>query len=343
MAGFGFTFEGPLSPKSSYLYSLKRSFLDFVISSTGMQAIPEYWSSQGKIAYHLSPTQKIYINFIGGIDEINIEGEDNPQLRGAENVDYSSWQTTLGVTYKNLFSKKGYSILSISQSLVELSADVYELVEEQKRNIFYRQRDIENEATIRSEVNYRIGPGLGVNAGFSMKMSSLDYDNWFETRPTTLYGYSLFPDEIPAVVTRDEFDEIYFQNPATIVTPLDTLGVLDTIITNSILDYQKKGGFIHVSFQPVQALVFSIGGRYDHLDHTGVGSTSPRFGMSYHFNDLLSLNFSAGRYFQQPANMYLNSTRGNPKTLENYYADQSAIGLEYFPTTDTRITLEAFT
>ena len=40
--------------------------------------------------------------------------------------------------------------------------------------------------------------------------------------------------------------------------------------------------------------------------------------------------------------MYLNSDRGDPKNLKNYFADQSAIGLEYFPTVDTRITLESF-
>lgn len=75
MAGFGLTMEGPLTKKSSYLYSLKRSFLDFVISSTGMQAIPTYWSSQGKVTYHISQTQKMYLNFIGGLDEITIEGD----------------------------------------------------------------------------------------------------------------------------------------------------------------------------------------------------------------------------------------------------------------------------
>ena len=125
MAGFGLTIEGPLSSKSTYLYSLNRSFLDFVISSAGLQAVPKYWTSQGKITYALSNRQKIYINFIGGIDDINIVGENNPQLRGAENVSYSSWQTTLGLTYKNLFSKKDtislHSFLfSISQQPIKL-------------------------------------------------------------------------------------------------------------------------------------------------------------------------------------------------------------------------------
>ena len=58
---------------------------------------------------------------------------------------------------------------------------------------------------------------------------------------------------------------------------------------------------------------------------------------------LLSFNFSAGRYFQHPANRYLNTTQGNPKTLDNYYADQIAAGLEYFVSDDARLTLEVFT
>ena len=112
------------------------------MKSTGPQAVPQYWSGQGKITHDLSPTKKLMINFLGGIDTIHIKGEKNPSLRGAENVEFDSQQATVGATYKNLFSKKGYSILSISQSLVELSADVYELVEEQKRNIFYRPIDL---------------------------------------------------------------------------------------------------------------------------------------------------------------------------------------------------------
>ena len=342
MAGFGANMEGPFGEKGSYLFSLKRSFLDFVMRSTGLQAVPQYWSSQGKITTDISPTKKLMINFLGGIDAIHIKGERNPSLRGAENVEFDSQQATIGVTYKNLFSRNGYSILSLSQSLVHLNADVYELVEEQKRNIFYRQNDLENESTVRGELNYKIAPGLGIGSGFSIKMSSLDYDNFFEIRPTILYGYSHSTNEIPALVTIDDFYEKYFQEQATIVTPLDTLGTLDTVRTNSLLDYRKMGGFIHVSFSPAHSMELSLGGRYDHLDHTGVGNISPRFGMSYHFNDLLSLNFSSGRYFQSPANMYLNSDRGNPKNLKNYFADQSAIGLEYFPTVDTRITLESF-
>ncbi|HIN03037.1 MAG TPA: hypothetical protein EYM60_06815, partial [Candidatus Marinimicrobia bacterium] len=139
MAGFGANVEGPLADNGSYLFSLKRSFLDFVIVSTGMQAVPQYWSSQGKITYDLSTTKKLMFNYIGGIDAINIEGEDNPSLRGAENVEFDSQQATVGMTYKNLFSKKGFSILSLSKSLVQLNTDVYERAENKQRDMYHQR------------------------------------------------------------------------------------------------------------------------------------------------------------------------------------------------------------
>jgi len=342
MAGFGANVEGPLADNGSYLFSVKRSFLDFVIVSTGMQAVPQYWSGQGKITYDLSPTKKLMFNYIGGIDAINIVGEDNPSLRGAENVEYDSQQATVGMTYKNLFSKKGFSILSLSKSLVQLNADVYELAENNRRDMYHQRRDLENETTFRGEVNYQIKPGIDVNTGFSFKTINLDYDNWFEPRPTILYGYSLSSSAPPSLISKDVFYETYFQNPATIVTPLDTLSVADSIEINAIMDYRKMGGFLHVSFHPIRALEIFAGGRYDHLDFTGESSASPRFGLSYHFSEVLSLNFSAGRYFQPPFNHYLNSERGTTSKLKNYYADQAVIGLEYFLTADTRLTLEVF-
>jgi len=343
MAGFGANLEGPLSKGGSYLISLKRSFLDFVMLSTGIQAIPEYWTSQGKFNIDISPTKKLMFNYLGGIDAINIVGENDPSLRGAENVKVDSRQITAGVTYKNLFSKKGFNVLSLSRSHVHMNTDVYELNDSNMRDMYYLQRDIETETKLRGELNYQIKSGLDFNTGFSIKMARLDYDNWFKIRPTTIYGYSLTPQESPALITSSEYYDLYFQNPDAIVSHLETLGDLDTIKTFDILDIWKMGGFIHFSYHPLRTLEFAIGGRYDYLDFTGRNSASPRLGMSYYFSEQLSFNFSAGRYFQHPANRYLNTTQGNPKTLNNYYADQFATGLEYFLSADARITLEVFT
>jgi len=341
MAGFGFTFEGPLTRKSNYLYSLKRSFLDFVISSTGMQAIPEYWSSQGKIAYHLSPNQKIYINFIGGIDEINIEGENNPQLRGAENVDYSSWQSTLGVTYKNLFSKNGYIQSSIGRSLVRLNTNVYKLNENLIRNYYYQNNDLESDYSFRSEVVYKLFDNVEITSGLSAKHVELDFDNWYKNNPTYIYGYSLSGSEIPQLITKEKFYTTYF-GKQYFYTIIDSVGTQDTLKTNAILEYNKVGGFFHFNLNPLQKVEISIGGRFDFMNFTNESDFSPRFGFKYHFSPIWKFNLSAGRYFQVPFNNQLNSTRGTPSELKNYFTDQIVGGFEYFLSSDTRFTIEYY-
>lgn len=343
MAGFGLTMEGPLNNESTYLYSLKRSFLDFVISSTGIQAIPKYWSSQGKIAYHLSPTQKLYLNFIGGIDEINIEGENNPQLRGAENVDYTSKQSTIGLTYKNLFSRKGYFITSLGQSWVMLNTKVYEIDDQLKQEDYHFRDDVEKETAVRSELVYQFSKQLELNAGITAKNIILDYDNWFKVRPIEIFGYSLDSSAIPQPVSEAEFYATYFENPNTIAVPIDTIGTLDTIKTFSVLKYTKFGEFFNLNYHPNQTLELFFGGRYDYISFTAEGSFSPRLGMKFHLSPVFSFNTSAGRYYQPPFNIYLNSVRGTPENLKNYYADQIVAGLEYFPDADARITLEYFT
>ena len=85
MAGFGAIIEGPISEQSTYIASVKRSFLDLVIQQSGLMAIPKYWTFQGKVTYNLSQKEKLYLNYLGGIDEIEIVGEDSPQNRGAGN------------------------------------------------------------------------------------------------------------------------------------------------------------------------------------------------------------------------------------------------------------------
>jgi len=342
MAGFGLTAEGPINNKSSYIYSLKRSFLDFVISSSGMQAIPKYWTSQGKITYHISPTEKLYFNFIGGIDEINIEGEEGAHLRDAENVAYSSWQSTFGITYKNLFSKKGYFITSLGNSWVNLNTDVYKLDENVERDIYYHQFDLEKDLSFRSEIVYHMKKGLDVSGGLTAKMVNLDYDNWYEDRPKHIYGYSLDSTDIPTIIDEDMYYSTYYNNPATIVTELTHIGSTDLYKTESLLEYEKVGGFVHMNWVPIEKLEAAIGGRLDHLNFTGATNFSPRIGFKYHLSSIFKLNFSAGRYFQNPFNVQLNSTRGTPDNLRNYFADQAVGGLEYFPKSDTRITLEYY-
>ena len=118
MGGFGFLAEGPiLGKKGSYISSYRKSFLKYFIKSAGLTSIPEYWNTQHKITYNFNDKNKLSLNIVGGSDKINIEGEDRPELQGAENVNYMGYQYTAGLTYKSLFSSKGYFILSMGKTI----------------------------------------------------------------------------------------------------------------------------------------------------------------------------------------------------------------------------------
>ena len=344
MSGFGGNIEGPLMKNGSYLLSLHRSFLDFVMRGTGLQAIPEYWTSQGKLNFNISPTKKIMFNYMGGIDAVNLEGENDPSLRGAENVDFSSKQMTYGITYKDLFSKNGFGIVSISSSVIILDINVYELElkkNETFKNDYARNNDMEIENNLRGEINYSMSKNLNINTGFSTKLSWLDYDRWFKVRPNYLYGYSFYG-ESPSIISRTDFDNIYFNNPNTIATTLDTIGSPDTNKVNHLLKFWKTGTFFHFTYTPTNKIDVLVGSRYDHLSYTDKTSFSPRLGLSYNVNQNLALNFSGGRYFQFPNNDDLNSNKLGRKTLTSYFADQIATGIEYYFDKDKRLTFEIY-
>ena len=108
------------------------------------------------------------------------------------------------------------------------------------------------------------------------------------------------------------------------------------------MDYNKFGGFFHFNLNPVQRVEISIGGRFDYMTFTDESDFSPRFGFKYHLSPIWKFNLSAGRYFQAPFNSQINSTRGTPSELTNYFTDQMVGGFEYFLSSDTRLTLEYY-
>jgi len=48
---FGLNIEGPVAEKGSYLFSARRSYLDFIFKAAGFGFVPEYWDFLGKATY----------------------------------------------------------------------------------------------------------------------------------------------------------------------------------------------------------------------------------------------------------------------------------------------------
>ena len=355
MAGFGLTYEGPLGENANYIATLKRSFLDFVISNTGLAAVPEYWSSQAKVTYHLSPGKKLMFNFLGGVDAINIIGEDTPQARGAENVNYKTREYTIGVTYKSLISNHGYWITSLGQSLIRVNTDVYRIDDQNLHDTYFTQSDTDIDNLLKSDLVYKFSPNFDLSGGVKIQMSNLDYDEQFREATSIDYIYT--------------YENQYWGDPSVnhtwngeMVNPIPDLAFyyqnLDTIPEVNLIkdttevgiehDWQSKktmvspSVWIQARYFPVPKLEMILGMRIGQTGYTQYNYISPRLSMAYQLMPKVKLNVSGGRYYQPPFNTILNGDFEGVRDLKDYYADQVVAGLEYLPKEDVRVTLELF-
>lgn len=354
MAGFGLTFEGPLNDKTNYIATLKRSFLDFVIANTGLAAVPQYWTGQAKVTYHLKPGEKIMFNFLGGIDGIDIVGEDTPQARGAENVDFATRQYTLGVTYKRLIKNRGYWITSMSQNMIRVETDVYRVEADATHNTYFTQADMELDHALKSDVFYKFSPKFELSGGIKVSATHLDYDQNYQGSPVVNYIY--------------RFDNQYWGDPAVraswngeTVQPFDNAfyyAALDTLSESNILqdtlavgtdgtwqsnlDMVSPSVWVQTRFYLFREMELILGGRVGQTGYTNYRYFSPRIGLSYPLTRELKVNLSGGRYYQRPFNVVLNGDYLETDELKNYYADQIVLGTEYLPREDVRLTLEIY-
>ena len=66
--GFGGFFEGPISSKSSYMFSVRRSYLELIKEQLNTDIIPEYWDFNLKLNYDISKTDKISVSGLFATD-----------------------------------------------------------------------------------------------------------------------------------------------------------------------------------------------------------------------------------------------------------------------------------
>ncbi len=342
MAGFGASLEGPLNQNSSYLVSVKRSFLDFIIQQSGLMAIPKYWTFQGKVTYDLSPQEKLMVNYLGGIDGIEIVGEDTPQSRGAENVEYHSQQHTLGLTYKNLFSSQGYLLASLAQNYVKMDIDAYRVVQDGKHDFFYDGVSIEKETILKADLVYKFSPKIELSGGIKLTQAPNTWDFLWHSDSVFLYHYAHDLNDIPQAISTEEFYADYFEDTTAIIVPIGPVNVVESVDSLFTETYRSSGVHLQFRIKPTARAEFTLGGRLEYNAFLNKSNFSPRLNLSYQFQSKLKVNVAAGRYYQAP--FYATLIQGGPDTdeLDFYHADQIALGLEYLPREDVRVTVELY-
>ncbi len=339
MAGVGLLVEGPFTKgKGSYISSFRQAFLKYIIKSTGLTAIPEYWNSQTKIVYNIDSKNKFIFNIVGGWDHIKVEDENRPDLRGAENVEHTGYQYTAGLTYKSLFSKQGYSLISAGQTTSSWDADVYQYNNGMKDNYFTRDNR-ETDNFIKGDVVYKLSPNLEISTGANFKFGQYNLNEFSD--PDTVWEYTNYP----ADLNESSPLEDYYNVVATFPEYREILDSTYIIINDSdpVLDsggLWKNAVYIQMRIA-LDRLSITGGLRYDYVPYNNASIVAPRVGLSFSITPITKLNLAYGQYFQTP-NYWMLMNPNNDYPLKHTYTHQHVVGIEHYFADDIKGTMEVY-
>lgn len=314
----GLTLEGPLFRKdkdrpanTTFLFSVRRSYLQFLFELIGLPIRPDYWDYQWKIKHEIDAYNSLTFIGIGAIDDFSVKAPDEFDAEQQATLDQvpiiDQRSTTVGLSWKrNYKNGKGFMTTALSTNRLENVFSRYEDNTTRTGTIFQND-SFEWETKLRYQTTFYTDQWKW-SSGFNIQQSS--YQN------NTIFNYYDI-----AYNTSIDFAKygLFLKGSRKLLNDrLDlTLGLR------------------------TDADSFSTGSNL-------IDNLSPRIAFSYALteNQQWKLNATAGRYFKIPTYTMLGFQ--NERSLfvnqdASYVrSDHLVAGLEYNFTPSSRFTLEAF-
>lgn len=312
------TLNGPIGDNTTFLLSLRKSYLQLLFAALELPFLPNYTDTQFKVKTRLGEKQELTLLGLGSYDinSLNLEADETEEQRLLLDAlpENNQWSYTLGAVYK-FYHERGYDTWVLSRNHLDNRAYKYagNIEEDSLKLLDYASDEIENK--FRYEHRSRLDGGLKLNYG-----ANLDY----------------------AVYTNNTFNRTF------------TGGQPFTVNYQSDLDVFRWGVFGQASRDFLkEKLTLSLGVRMDANDFSGemrnlFDQFSPRFSASYMVLPRLYFNFNTGRYYQQPPYTTLGF-RDNAGTLVNRVnglkyirCDHLVGGIEFLPGRESKLSIEGF-
>jgi hypothetical protein len=304
MAGFGGLFEGPISKKSSYLLSIRRSYLDLLKSAIRLSAVPNYWDMNLKVDYKFDNNNMLSLIGFGAIDKINFAYDESSSVNDwPYNNDDRTNSYTAGLNYTRLLNK-GYLQVVLSNSYSDYHDDlIYALTKKRE----YYNDSYENTSNLKIDFNYKLNKYFTVNFGAGWKYITFKND-MFAAADTTPEGYP-----IPEMNFYSKINANKYYSSINITSKL----------------FEDK-------------IILNTGVRIDYFDIIRLKSTiSPRFGISYKVLPTTSINASFGIFNQAPEYIWVASNPQN-RNLNSIKCDHYVFGVEHLFTPSINAVVEVY-
>jgi hypothetical protein len=299
---FGLNVEGPIASTSQFIFSARRSYLDFIFKAADFSFVPEYWDILGKADFEFDKNNSLSFLLISAIDNINYFNDtedqryDNSRIIGSEQLQYLT-----GIKYRHLIDN-GFINLSLSRNFVDFDT-------QQRDSLLvpvYINKSKEKENTFNAELTYKLSNKTDITLGGDAKLINFEANILLPTYTTT-FGDSL------------------------LTTALDTSTT-----------YYKSAVYLNYNTVLFDRFITNLGVRADYFNVLDKKFYfSPRASFSYLLSDITRINFSTGIYYQSPSYLWLVGSPLNTK-LKNIQVNQFIIGFDHYVSADALIKVEGF-
>lgn len=190
------TLEGPLFKgnselsNTSYLVSVRRSYLQFLFKAIGLPIRPDYWDYQYKINHKVSNNDEINIIGVGSIDNFSVEVPkefDEGQQATLDQAPFIEQKTnTIGISWKHRFKNKpNFTRTVLSSNGLQNTFTRFENSAKEE-NPFFINDAVEQETKLRFEYNSFFN-GYKLSTGFNTQISEYQ-NNTFDRRNALEYN-----------------------------------------------------------------------------------------------------------------------------------------------------------
>jgi len=307
--------NGHLGKKTSYLVSVRQSYLQFLFDMLGLPFLPTFTDAQFKLKTRFDARNELTVLGLGGIDKMKLntkaDDEDNEYILSyLPKIQQETF--TLGAVYRHYAGAHVQSVVASHSYLNNRNTKYQQNDESDPDRLMLRLRSTEQNTQLRLE-------------------NSSSFRNWKVTVGTSL-DYSQY--------SNTTFQKVYTDHA-------------QTFDYHTYLGIMRWGLFGTVNYTSIdERFTASLGLRADANNYSAAmkdlsDQLSPRLSLSYQLTEHWSLSGNAGLYYQLPPYTALgfknnNGLYANKYALRYMQVSQGSVGLNWRKGDTFEVSIEGF-